>query len=507
MSADLFPTDAYNRQLVDHVHPVDWKPPSPAPHYDLVVLGAGTAGLVTAAGAAGLGARVALVERGLMGGDCLNVGCVPSKALIRAARAAAEVRQAAAFGVRLEGHSSVDFPAIMERMRRLRAELSEHDSARRFQEDLGVDVFLGQAIFTAPDQVQVDTATLRFRKAVIATGARPAHPGIPGLEGVGYLTNETVFNLTQLPVRLGVLGGGPIGCELAQAFARFGVRVTLIHRHQNILEKEDPEAARLIATALERDGVELMLEANVTGAEPSPGGKCLHIERGETRRTLEVDELLVGVGRQPNVEGLELDKAKVAYDLKRGVHVDDHLRTSNPRIFAAGDICTRYKFTHAADAMARLVIGNSLFAPLGKWTMGRASQLLIPRVTYTSPELATVGLTQAEATAAGVAYTVFTQPLTKVDRAVLDGETEGFLQLLVGKGNDRILGATLVAQHAGESISEITLAMQNKLGLRKLASVIHPYPTQAEAIRKIADAWNRTRLTPLTKWLLRQIKG
>lgn len=494
----LEPWDEHNQVLVANVHPAAWANPQPAGRYNLVVLGAGTAGLVAAAGAAGLGARVALIERDLMGGDCLNVGCVPSKALIRSSRALVDLRDAATLGVNVPGESTVDFPAVMRRMRRLRAELSPTDSAARFK-GLGVDVYLGQGTFTAPDAITVDGRTLRFKKAVIATGARAAAPAIPGLREAGYLTNETVFSLTALPRRLAVIGAGPIGCELAQAFARFGGQVTVVATSSRVLGREDAHAARLVRTALERDGVRFAMGASVAKVERGAGGKVLWLTAagaGGGVEALEVDEILVGVGRAPNVEGLGLETAGVAYDNTSGVKVDDRLRTTNPRVYAAGDICTPLKFTHHSDFHARLVIQNALF--LGR---AKASALVVPRCTYTDPEVAHVGATAEEAQSRGQRVRSFVQELADVDRARLDGETEGFVKVHVAEGSDRILGATVVARHAGEMLPELTMALTQGIGLGRLARVIHTYPTQAEAIRKLGDAYNRTRLTPGVKRL------
>jgi pyruvate/2-oxoglutarate dehydrogenase complex dihydrolipoamide dehydrogenase (E3) component len=490
----LEPWDAHNQALVANVHPPTWINPMPAGRYNLVVIGAGTAGLVAAAGAAGLGARVALIERELMGGDCLNVGCVPSKALIRAARAVVDPRAAGEYGVGVPGPPAVDFAAVMARMRRLRAEISPTDSAARFK-GLGVDVYFGQAVFTGRDTVAVEGRTLRFKKAVIATGARAAVPPIPGLSVAGYLTNETVFSLTALPRRLAVLGGGPIGCELAQAFARFGARVHVVEMETQLLAREDPDAARLVQHILGRDGVRLALGTRVERVDRVPDGKALRLQGGAAS-SLEVDEILVAVGRAPNVEGLGLESAGVAYDRTSGVQVDDRLRTTNRRIYAAGDVCTPLKFTHHSDFQARLVIQNALF--LGR---ARASALVVPRCTYTDPEIAHVGLTAPEAAARGTRVRTFVQELAEVDRARLDGETEGFVKAHVALGSDRIVGATIVARHAGDMLPELTLALTQEVGLGRLARVIHAYPTQAEAIRKLGDAYNRTRLTPVAKRL------
>ncbi len=489
------PPDEFNRVLVANVHPPDWQNPLPSGRYNLVVVGAGTAGLVTAAGAAGLGAKVALVERYLMGGDCLNVGCVPSKALIRAGRAAADTRAAAEFGVRGRGEVVVDFPAVMERMRRLRAGISPHDSAARFR-DLGIDVYLGDGIFRGPDTLEVDGRTLRFKKAVIATGARAAAPPIPGLEEAGYLTNESVFSLTDLPRRLAVVGAGPIGCELAQAFARFGSEVTLLEAMRQILGREDRDAAAIVERSLRRDGVVINCCAQIERVRREGREVVLTLAReGESPGELRVDSVLIGVGRAPNVDGLGLEAAGVRFD-RTGVQVDDRLRTSNPRVFAAGDVCSKYKFTHAADALARIAIQNALF--LGR---AKASALTIPWCTYTDPEIAHVGLYEAEAAERGIEVTTHTQEMSRVDRAILDGEDDGFVKIHVRKGTDRIVGATVVARHAGDLLSEITLAMVGCLGLRDVARTIHPYPTQAEAVKKLGDAYGRTRLTPLVKAL------
>jgi len=489
----ILPDDEHNRALAAQVHPPGRRNPTPAGRYNLVVVGGGTAGLVSAVGAAGLGAKVALIERHLLGGDCLNVGCVPSKALVRAGRAAAIARDAGRFGVRT-GAVSVDFAAVMERMRRLRARLAPTDGVPRL-ESLGIDVYLGDGRFTGPDTIEVDGQRLEFARAVIASGARPAAPDIPGLADVAYLTNETVFELTTLPRRFAVVGAGPIGCEMAQTFRRFGAEVTLLEAGARVLPRDEPEAAAVIERRLAAEGVRLLLGATVRRAAHRTGSIELTLEAGGETQSVTCDAVLVGVGRAPNVEHLGLDAAGVAHD-GSGVHVDDHLLTSNSRIYAAGDIASRHKFTHVADALARIVVQNALF--LGR---RKASALLVPWCTYTSPEVAHVGLSPHEAAARGVAVTTLRLSLEDLDRAVLDGETDGFLHIHLRPGTDRIVGATLVAEHAGDMISEITLAMAGGIGLGRIASVIHPYPTQAEIVRKAGDAYNRTRLTPTVKRL------
>lgn len=497
------PMDEYNQTLVSHVHPPDWVNPTPQAEYDLLVVGAGTAGLVVAAGAAGLGLglKVALVERHLMGGDCLNVGCVPSKCMIRSSRVVADIRGSEPFGIKPPESIEIDFAAVMARMRRVRAGISHHDSASRFQK-LGIDVFLGQGQFQQGSILTVDGQTLRFKKAVIATGARAAQPKIPGLEEVGYLTNETVFSLTERPARLAVIGAGPIGAELAQTFQRLGSQVTLFHKSGHVLDKEDVDAAEIVQQSFWREGMQLVLNCQIQQVEQTNAGKVIHFIAEGKPDSLTVDQILVGTGRAPNVEGLNLEAVGVEYDAKLGVKVNDYLQTSNPKIFAAGDICMNWKFTHAADAAARLVIKNALFSPLG---LGKSklSSLVMPWVTYTDPEIAHVGLYESDARKQGIAVGTIHIPLTQVDRAIADGEEEGFVKILHKKGSDKILGATIVARHAGEMISEVTTAIVNNVGLSKLSGVIHPYPTQAEAIKKAADAYRRTLLTPRSQFLLK----
>lgn len=493
----ILPQTESNLTLVNNVHPPDWVNPEPAGRYNLVVIGAGTAGLVTAAGAAGLGAKVALIERHLMGGDCLNVGCVPSKGIIRAARAIFDVRNSSEFGVRGGEGVSFDFAAAMERMRRLRSGISYHDSAKRFRDELGVDVYFGEASFVESDCVMVHGRRLYFERAALCTGARAAAPPITGMEETGYLTNETIFSLTSLPPRLAVIGGGPIGCEMAQTFARFGSKVTVLENMAHLLSREDVDAAELVQNAMVRDGVELCLGANILGVAKRGEEKVITAEQAGKTVDLIVDEILVGIGRAPNVEGLNLERAGIHYDPRQGVRVTDILQTSNPRVYAAGDICFPYKFTHTADALARLLIANALF-------MGRqkSSALTIPWCTYTDPEIAHVGMYEKEALDKGMEVTTLTVPLSDVDRALLDGEADGFGRVHLRKGTDKILGATIVARHAGEMINELSLAMTAGLGLSAIGRTIHPYPTQAEVIKKLADAYNRTRLTPFVKKVL-----
>ncbi len=486
------PFDEHNRQLVANVHPLDWINPEPSGRYHLVAVGGGTAGLVSAVGAAGLGARTALIERNLLGGDCLNVGCVPSKAVISAARAWKGARESKAMfgGPAVQGHG--DFAVAMERMRRLRAGISHHDSVRRFS-DLGVDVYLGQARFVSPNAIEVGGRRLEFRRAVIATGGRAVAPPIPGLESVDYLTNENIFSLTDLPPRFGVIGAGPIGCEMAQSFARFGSRVTILEMGTQVLGREDPDAAAIVQETLLRDGVTLELQVRVVRVEGRDDKAVVIFERDGQEHGVEFEQLLVAVGRAPNVDELGLEAAGVEYD-RFGVKVDDRLRTSNRRIYACGDVASRFKFTHTADAQARIVIQNALF-----YGRAKASKLVVPWCTYTSPEIAHVGMYEKQARERGLSCETITVPLSEVDRAVLDGETEGFLRVLHRKG--KILGATLVAAHAGDMIGGLALAITAGVSLGQISATIHPYPTQGEIVRKVGDAYRREALTPRVRKL------
>jgi pyruvate/2-oxoglutarate dehydrogenase complex dihydrolipoamide dehydrogenase (E3) component len=486
---DVLPLDEHNQLLLSNVHPADWENPEPEPVYNLVAIGAGTAGLISAIATAGLGGKAALVERHLMGGDCLNVGCVPSKCLIRSSRVAAEFRHAEDYGLTPASVAAGDFPHVMKRLRRIRAGISKNDSAKRYTEQ-GVDVFIGEAHFSGPDTVEVGGKHLRFKKAVITSGARAVHPNIEGLQETGFLTNETIFSLTELPKHLIVIGGGPIGCELAQAFRRLGSEVTIIQKTR-FLPREDPEASALLADVFDREGLKVVLDARTIRAARNGRKKQIVIEVDGKEQTIEGDEILIGAGRQPNVEGLDLESVGVGYDARRGIKVDDFLRTSNPRIYAAGDCCMNWKFTHAADAAAQVVVQNALFK--GR---KRLSALNMPWCTYTDPEIAHVGMYEKEATEAGIEVDTYRVGLDDIDRALADGEAEGFVKVITKKGTDKILGATIVASHAGDMISEISVAMAGKVGLGKLGGVIHPYPTQAEAIKRVAGAYNKSRLTP-----------
>jgi pyruvate/2-oxoglutarate dehydrogenase complex dihydrolipoamide dehydrogenase (E3) component len=482
------PWDEHNRALVEQVRPASWQNPVPQGRYNLVAIGGGTAGLVAAVGAAALGGRVALVERHLLGGDCLNYGCVPSKALLRSARACHDAKMAHLLGCRT-GQAEPDFPSIMQRMRRLRAGIARHDAAERLR-SLGIDVYFGTARFCERQALEVAGQRLEFHRAVIATGSRPLIPALDGLEQTAYLTSESIFSLERLPGSLIVLGGGPIGCELGQAFRRFGCQVHLVSRGDRLLRREEPEASSLLEAQLAREGVHLYLGWQAVCVERMGSAYSLTIERAGTRQKLVAEAMLVAVGRRANVEGLDCERAGVVCD-EQGVRVNERLQTTNRAVYAAGDVCSEYKFTHAADAMARICVQNALF-------LGRRSvnALLIPRCTYTDPEVAQVGLTAARARQLGVRLDTFCETLDHVDRALLDGEAEGLAMLHVLRGTDRIVGATLVARHAGEMIGEISLAIARRVGLNAFSHVIHCYPTQAEVWKRLGDQYQRTRLTP-----------
>lgn len=494
----IVPFDIYEQQRLANVKPPSWVNPKPADRYNLVIIGAGPAGLVAARGAAALGARVALIERDLIGGDCLNVGCVPSKALIRTARVYADMRTADHYGAKRPEDVDVDFEQAMSHMRQRRARISRTDSIFELAH-AGVDVFLGTACFTSRDTIKVDSATLRFRKAMIATGARPDTAKIPGLAEAGYLTNENVFNLTSLPSSLLVIGGGPLGCELAQAFSRFGAKTTIVQDQPLFLPKEERDAAQLLSDAFARDGIEVRLNTTAVNVRTEDGKKLIDLVSDDYYSSVTVDQILTGVGRIPNVDGLHLAAAGVDGDAKTGIKVDDFLRTSNRNVYAAGDVCLDHKFTHTAEATARIVVRNALFP--GRQ---RVSNLVVPWCTYTDPEIAHVGLYVREANRQNIPIRTFTVPMHEVDRAILDDEQTGFVKIHVAQKSDRILGATIVASHAGEMINGITLAMVAGIGLGKVASVIHTYPTQAEAIRRAANAYQRTRLTPFLHGLMRR---
>jgi pyruvate/2-oxoglutarate dehydrogenase complex dihydrolipoamide dehydrogenase (E3) component len=526
VATSVWPLDEHNVELLNNVHPTNWVDPQAENNkYDLVVVGAGAAGLVSAAGAAGVGAKVALIEENLLGGDCLNVGCVPSKTLIHAASLAHSLKNTehlADSGISINGTVQIDFPKIMERVRRIRSEISPNDSAERFTK-LGVEVFLGRGKFVDSKSVVVNGKVLQFNKAVIATGGYPSLIPMPGLKELHHLntnpgdeprpyvvTNETFFNMTQQPKKLVVIGPGVIGMEMAQSMQRLGTQVTVLGRSGRVLPKEDEDHASIVQSQLEKDGVEFRLNVteyvsveltgNLVDGLPEMSFKIKE-KGGDSVTELTADAILVATGRRPNVTGMDLDNAGVEYDVRQGILVNDKLQTTNPKIYSAGDCCsTAFKFTHAADFMARSVIRNALF--FGKEKM---SNLLIPYATYTEPEIASVGLYGKDCEAKGIKYVTFEKHFSDNDRAICDGDKVGMVRIRVEENSDKILGATIIGKNAGNMISEITLAMQSNVGLGSIATVIHPYPTYAEAIRQTGDLYNKTKLTPTAKSLLRGI--
>ncbi|MEM9173313.1 MAG: mercuric reductase [Pseudomonadota bacterium] len=477
----MYAGETFDQEWRQLVFPTDYQNPTPDPAgYNLVVIGAGPAGLIVSIAAAGLGAKVALIERHAMGGDCLNVGCVPSKALIEMAS-------------RKHAGGSVNFDDAMAWVRQVRAGIAHHDSVSRYTEN-GVDVFLGDAQFVNERQVRVGETTLSAAKFVIATGARAALPPIPGLDSAEPLTNESVFDLKQQPTTLGVIGAGPIGCELAQSFARLGTDVHLFEMADRPVPLEAPEAGQLLESQLLQDGVNLHLSTAAKGIERHGDKKVIRTDDGD----IEVDQVLVALGRKPNIESLNLAAAGVDIDPRKGVIVDAQLRTSNRNIFAAGDVCSKYQFTNNADHQARIVIRNALF-----FGRGQARTDLIARCTYTHPEIAHVGVEEQELKDSGAAFDTYEVEWEAMDRARTEGDTKGLIRVLTEKGKDKILSATLVGPDAGEQIATLAVLVANGEGLGKLNNAVLAYPTRSEYLRRLADAYNRTRFTPLVARIFR----
>ncbi len=475
-AAPAYPGADHDRRWRALVAPADHRNPTPASRYDLLVIGAGPGGLVTAIAAAGLGARVALVERHAMGGDCLNVGCVPSKALLE-----------------ITARGERDFGRAFAWLREVRADIAAHDSVERYTAQ-GVDVFLGHARFIERDAVMVEDLTLRARRIVIATGARSALPPIPGLAECSPLTNESVFELVEQPRRLAVLGAGPIGCELAQVFARLGTEVHQFELADHVLPRELPTAAACVADALRAGGVHLHLGEAVSAIDEIDGS--LVVSAGGVRA--EVDRVLVAMGRRANVDDLNVEAAGVTLTEGGLIDVDAKLRTRNRAIYAIGDAASQAQFTHNADMQARAVVQNALIAPTK-----RIDQAVIPRCTYTAPEVAAVGRHAGELEHDGVPFDRYRVAFGELDRGRAEHDTVGFAEVYTERGRDRLYGATLVGHDAGEQIAPLVLMMTRGLGLGAAASLVLPYPTRSEYLKRLADAYNRTRLTPLVARLIR----
>lgn len=487
MGDDPLPRDEHNARLRAAVRPANWPVRPSARTYDLVAIGGGTAGLVAAGGAALLGARAALIERAFLGGDCLVTGCVPSKALVAAARAAHEARRAGEFGVRT-GPVEVDFGAVMARVRRVRAEMARHDGAEGMRAR-GADVLFGTARFAGPRELDLDGTPVRFRRAVICTGARPDVPDVPGLAELA-LTSETVFDLTELPRRVVVVGGGPMGCELAQALARLGAAVVVLQRGDRLLPRDDPEAGAALAAAFRSEGIDVRCGVSPLRVARAEGALRVEPSAGAP---LAADAVLVATGRKPNVEGLNLEAAGVAWDA-RGVRVNARHRTTNPRVFAAGDVCSPHRFTHAAYAQAEFACLNALF-PFRLNARDRAMSW----TTFTDPEVAHAGAPWDELQALG-RFDTYSHPLARNDRAEIEGDARGFVRVHCRRGTDRVLAATVVARHAGELIVPFAVAITNGRRLREIQRTVLPYPTWGEAVRKVADEWKFAALTRGAKW-------
>ena len=465
--------------------------PKPA-HFDcnLVVIGGGSAGLVTAYVAAVLKAKVALIERDRMGGECLNAGCVPSKSLIRTARLLAEIKRAEQFGIRTV-KVELDFSDIMARVRRVIAAIAPHDSVDRYT-SLGVECVQGEARIRSPYSVEVAGAsgvrTITTRAIVIATGARPVLPPIPGIDAVDCLTSDTIWSLRELPPRLVVLGGGPAGCEFAQCFARFGAQVTQIEILPRILAREDAEVSERVSATLASEGVCLLTGHKAIRFAVEEGTKVLYAEHGTQQVRLEFDRVLCATGRKPNVEGLGLEQLGFRDVVAEGLEVDAYLRTCFPAIYACGDVLARYQFTHAAAHTAWYAALNALFGRLRHF---RVDYAIMPWCTFTSPEVARVGLNETEARAQGIAYEVTTYELGALDRALIDEAACGFVKVLTVPGKDHVLGATIVAEHAAEMITEFVAAMKHGIGLNAILATIHVYPTFSEANKYVSGQWKR----------------
>ncbi|MEP3477764.1 MAG: mercuric reductase [Fuerstiella sp.] len=488
----LPPADEHNRKLRDNVHPANW-PTQPSDQvYDMISIGAGTAGLVSSGGAAMLGARSALIERHMMGGDCLVTGCVPSKTLIKSAHVAHQARNASEFGVNVSD-VQIDFPAVMERLRRIRADMAHHDGAERLKK-MGVDVLFGTAKFTGPNTIDLDGKEVKFRRAMICTGGRPVVPNIPGLKE-NCLVSDTFFELTELPQRLLVLGGGPIGCELAQSMQRLGSQVTMLVRGGHLMSKDDPEAGTIIKEVFAKEKLDVRFKTSLLNVERSDAGLVCTIEANGEEQKQTFDQILVAAGRQPNVEGLGLEAAGVELT-RRGITVNRLHQTSNKRIFAAGDVCSPFQFTHAAFAQAEFATLNALMPYPYRLN---AKDRTMSWVTYTDPEVAHAGIAWPELEKQSHHIDVYELPMHDNDRAQTESEHHGFCRIHCKKGSDKILAATIVCENAGEIIAEMSLAITKGMRLRHIQESVHAYPTRAEIVRNVATEWKFTTLTPLAK--------
>jgi pyruvate/2-oxoglutarate dehydrogenase complex dihydrolipoamide dehydrogenase (E3) component len=453
---------------------------------DLIVIGAGSGGLVSAYLGAALRARVSLIEKHRMGGDCLNTGCVPSKALIRSARFLAQASRARDLGFD-SAAVEFDFARVMERVQRIVRRVEPHDSVERYTK-LGVDCIQGEARITSPWRVEVDGRSLTTRNIIVATGASPCIPSIPGIETIDYRTSDSIWELRTLPQRLLVLGGGPIGCELAQCFARFGSHVIQLVRSDRLLRAEDPEFSALLMHGFENQGIEIRTGHTAKEFRLTDGRKTLLAEHSGREVEIEFDEVLVATGRQAGSRGFGLEELGVALRADGTVEVNDYLQTRYPNIYAVGDVTGPHQFTHMAAHQAWYAVVNSLF---GSFRRFRVDYSVVPRATFTDPEIARVGLNEQEATRAGTPFEVTTYPLDDLDRAIADEAAYGLVKVLTAPGKDRILGVTIAGEHAGDVIAEFVTAMRHGLGLNRILGTIHIYPTLTEANKYAAGNWKR----------------
>jgi pyruvate/2-oxoglutarate dehydrogenase complex dihydrolipoamide dehydrogenase (E3) component len=481
-----------DKAYLHRVRPAGWKNPIPKRVYDLTVVGAGPAGLAAVDLAVSHDLSVALIERERLGGNSLNAGSIPSKAIIRTARFYTAMGDGEELGASVSSAAAADFGAVMARMRRVRSRIAEYSSIDRLHAR-GVDVFLGDARFAAPNALLVRDAQLCFKKAVVATGARPRPSGISGLAQVGYFTSESIFEIATLPRRLGVIGGGPLGCELAQAFCPLGSHVTIVQNDPKFLPREERDAAELLSLALSRDGVETRLNTTVVGARSQNGEKLIDTVNNDVKYSIAVDSILLSIGRVPNVEDMSLEAAGIATDPANGIQVDDFLCTTNAEVYAAGDVCSAHKFTNVAEACARIAVSNA-FGPRAL----RQSHLTIPWCTYCDPEIAHIGLDIVEARRRGIVIKSYTVMMQDVDRAITDGQNDGFVKVYVRDRTDEILGATIVAARASEMINEMSVIMHAGIGMGQLSAILHSYPSQSDAIRLAALAYVKNQ--PVTPW-------
>ncbi len=461
--------------------------------FDMIVIGGGAAGLTTSGIAASFGAKTLMIERHKLGGDCTWTGCVPSKTLLKTAKVAHQIRYASHYGL-ADQPLDFDFGKMMARLHAIREEVYEEADRPEIYEEMGVEVRFGTARFVDPHTVEIEgedgTARVTGRYFTIAAGASPFVPPIEGIHGVPYLTNETLFELTELPERLAIIGAGPIGSEMAQAFRRLGARVTVIDILDTILTNDDPELTAMLKAVLEKEGVEYVLGAGVKQVAQTDGAMAVVVEQHGQKRIIEADALLMATGRRANLDGLGLEAAGVAYT-KDGITVNDHCRTNQRHIYAIGDVTGRYQFTHMSEHMGKVAASNAIFkVPL------KIDAKHVPWVTYTDPELAHVGARERDLQEKGVKYKVYRFPYTKIDRAVTDGEATGWIKVFAKPWNGKILGATILGTAAGEMICEYALAMRNGITLRQISDTIHPYPTYGLGVRRAADQWYAQKQSP-----------